>query len=141
MSRENVEVVRRAYDSFNRWGERPAHAPSFGAEVEDLLHPDVEFHTYANSPEAGTYRGRGAVIEYNRRLFEQFKSVRIELEDFVPMQDWVVVVSRQHAIPKTGQSSLVVQVVEAWRIEDGLLAERHTYSNRAEALEAVGLRE
>ena len=36
MSQENVEIVRRAYDSF---------------------HPEIEFHTYATSPEAGSIAG------------------------------------------------------------------------------------
>jgi hypothetical protein len=34
-----------------------------------------------------------------------------------------------------------VQVVEVWKIRNALLAERHSFSTRMEALEAVGLRE
>lgn len=101
MSEENLDLVRRAYESFNPWGVDP----SLSLGDADLLHPEVEFHTYPNSPEAGIYRGLAAVIEYNRSLFAQFESIRIEL------------------------------------IRDGLLAERHTFSTRAEALEAVGLGE
>jgi ketosteroid isomerase-like protein len=141
MSQENVEIVRRAYDSFNRWAAQPETEPFLNPEVESLLDTDVEFHTYPNSPEAGVYRGRDAVIEYNRRLFEQFKSVRIELEELLAAGDRVVVISRQHAVAKAGQATMVVRVVEAWTIRDGLLATRHSYSTRAEALEAVGLSE
>ena len=137
MSERNLDVVHRAYEFFNRWGVDP----SLSLEGEDFLHPEVEFHTYPNSPEAGIYRGRAAVIEYNRSLFAQFESVRIELEELVPAGDRVVVVSRQHAVGRSGHTPIVVQVVEAWTIRDGLLAERHTFSSRAEALEAVGLRE
>jgi ketosteroid isomerase-like protein len=135
MSEQNVDLVRRAYESFNRWGLDPSVNP----EVTNLLHPEVEFHTYANSPEAGIYRGRDAVIEYNQRLFAQFESVRIELEELLPADDRVVVISRQHAVGRTGHTPIVVQVVEAWTIRDGLLAERHTFSSLPEALEAVGL--
>jgi ketosteroid isomerase-like protein len=135
---ENVQIVRRAYESFNRWRAHPEQRPSLNAEEEDLLHPEIEFHTYANSPEAGIYRGRDAVVEYNQRLFDQFESVRIELEELLPADDRVVVISRQHAVPKTGHAAIVVQVVEVWRIRNGLLAERHSFSTRMEALEAVG---
>jgi hypothetical protein len=34
-----------------------------------------------------------------------------------------------------------VEVAEVWVIRDGLLAERRSYSTRAEALEAAGLEE
>jgi ketosteroid isomerase-like protein len=138
MSQENVEIVRQAYDSFNRWAAHPERESFPGAP---LLHPEVEFHTYATSPEAGIYRGPDAVIEYNQRLFGQFESVRIELEDVVPVGDRVLVSSRQHAVPKGGQTAMVVEVVEVWTIRDGLLAVRQSFPTCAEALEAVGLRE
>ena len=141
MSHENVEIVRRAYESFNRWAAHPEADPLANPEVESLLHPEVELHTYPNSPEAGVYRGRDAAVAYNQRLFEQFESVRIELDEVLPAGDSVVVMSRQHAIPRGGQAPMVVQVVELWRIRDGLLAERRTFTTREEALEAAGLRE
>src|SRR5436190_1645123 len=141
MSPENVEIVRRAYESFNRWAARPETEPFQTAGVESLLHPDVEFHTYPSAPEAGVYRGRDAVIGYNQRLFEQFASVRVEPEELLAAGDRVVVVSSQHAVPKAGDATMVVNVVEVWTIRDGLLAMRRTYPTRAEALEAVGLRE
>ena len=141
MSRENVEIVRWAYESFNRWAANPQTEPFLNPQVESLLHPEVEFHTYPNAPEAGVYRGADAVIEYNQRLFEQFESVRVKVEELLPAGDRVVVISRQHAVPKGGQAAMVVQVVEVWTIRDEMLAERRTFSTREEALEAVGLRE
>ena len=138
---ENVEVVRRVYASFNRWGARPQRDLLRTPGVEALFHPDVEFHTYASSPEAGVYRGRDAVLAYNQRLFERFASVWIEVEEVLPAGDRVVVVSRQHAIPRGGETAMVVQVVEVWTIRDRVLAERQSFSTRDEALEAVGLRE
>ncbi len=142
MSQENVEVVRRSYESFNRWAVHPDVEPFLNPEVQSLLHPEVEFHTYANAPEAGIYRGPDAVIEYNQRLFEQFESLRVDVEEVVDAGDRVVVVSTQHAIPKGGgQQEIHVHMAEVWTVRDGLLAERHSYSTKVEALEAVALRE
>jgi ketosteroid isomerase-like protein len=135
---QNVEMLRRAYEAFNRWGARPHGNPFRG---DPFLHPDVRFETYANSPEAGVYHGREAVIAYNQRLFERFESVRIEVEELLPAGDRIVVVSRQHAVPRSGEKEMIVPVVEVWTIRDGLLAERHSFSTRTEALEAVGLRD
>ena len=141
MSQEkNVELVRRGYEAFNRWAAQP-QAMTFEDAALSLLHPEVEFHTYPTSPEAGVYRGRDAVISYNQRLFEQFESTRVELEELLPVGDRVIVVSRQHAVPKAGAESMVVRVIEVWTICDHMLAKRHTFSTREEALEAVGLRE
>jgi ketosteroid isomerase-like protein len=139
VSQENVEIVRRAYDSFNRWAATPDAEPLGNPEVEMLLHPDVEFHTYPDSPEAGVYRGVDEFIRYNQRLFAQFESVRIELDEVLPAGDKAAVISRQHAVPKGGQAAIVVQVVEVWTIRDRLLAERRTFATRRDALKAVGL--
>ena len=142
MSQQNVEIVRRAYESFNRWAARPKEDPLANPEVESLFHPEVAFHTYPNAPEAGVYRGRDAVIAYNQRLFEQFESLRIDVEEVVDAGDRVVVVSTQHAIPKGGgRQEIHVHMAEVWTVRDGLLAERHSYSTKGEALEAEGLRE
>jgi ketosteroid isomerase-like protein len=128
VSEENVRLVQRAYESFNRWAARPQVEPFDNPEVELLLHPEIEFYTYPTSPD-------------NQRLFEQFESTRIELEELVPVGDRVIVVSRQHAVPKAGAEAMVVRVIEVWTIRDHMLAERHTFSTRQEALEALGLPE
>jgi ketosteroid isomerase-like protein len=65
----------------------------------------------------------------------------IEVDDLVDAGDRVVVISTQHALPKGGGEEITVQVTEVWTIRDGLLAERRSYATKAEALEAVGLRE
>ncbi len=132
MSQENVELVRRVYEAAARDDPDAAYAS---------LHPEVEFHTYAESPAAGVYRGRDAVRKYNDDLFEQFESVRVEVEEVVDAGERVVVVSTQHAVPKGGHQEINVRMTEVWTIRDDLLAERHSYSTREEALEAAGLRE
>jgi ketosteroid isomerase-like protein len=132
MSQENVEVVRRAYEATNH-GDYDA--------VEALFHPEIEFHTFGRSPEAGVYRGKEAVRKYNENLFQQFESIRFEIGELVDAGDRVVVMTTQHAVPKGGQQEMNVQVAEVWVIRGGLLAERRSYSTRAEALEAAGLKE
>jgi limonene-1,2-epoxide hydrolase len=132
MSQENVEVVRRAYEATNQ-GDYD--------RVESLIHPNIEFHTFGRSPEAGVYRGKEAVREYNENLFAQFESIRFEIGELVDAGDRVVVMTTQHAVPKGGHQEMKVEVAEVWVIRDGLLAERRSYSTKAGALEAAGLRE
>ena len=132
MSRENVEIVRAAYEAVER-GDID--------EATSLIHPEIEFHTYVRSPEAGVYRGRDAVKKYNEVLFDQFESIRFEIEDLVDAGERVVITTTQHAVPKGGQAEMSVQVCEVWTVREGLLAERHSYSTREQALEAAGLSE
>jgi ketosteroid isomerase-like protein len=132
MSEENVGLIRRAYEAVAR---KDLAAASL------YVHPEIEFHTYAESPAAGVYRGRDAVRRYNEDLFEQFESVRFEIEEIVDAGERVVVVSTQHAVPKGGRQEIDVRITEVWTVRDDLLAERHSYSTRAEALEAAGLSE
>jgi ketosteroid isomerase-like protein len=132
MSRENVELIRRVY------------AAVAGNDLETAygcLHPEIEFHTYANAPAAGVYRGRDAVRRYNEDLFAQFESVRLQVDEVAEAGDRVVVMSTQHAVPKGGRQEISVQLAEVWTIRDGLLAERRSYATRAEAVEAAGLTE
>jgi ketosteroid isomerase-like protein len=132
MSEENVELVRRTYEATNH-GDYDA--------IGSYIHPEIEFHTYARSPEAGVYYGKQAVREYNENLWEQFESVRFEVEELLDAGHQVVVLTTQHAVPKGGQQEMKVRVAEVWTVRDGLLAERHSYSTRNEALEAAGLSE
>ena len=132
MSQENVEIVRRVYDAVNR-GDYET--------VETYLHPEIEFHTYARSPEAGVYRGKQSVREYNENLFAQFESIRFEVEQLVDAGDRVVIVTTQHAVPRGSGQEMNVHLAEVWTVRDGLLAERRSFTSRAEALEAAGLSE
>jgi ketosteroid isomerase-like protein len=138
VAHENVELVRRAYDVLNRWAADPRVGSLGGADAAEVLHPDIEFWTDAASPEAGVYRGRDAVLAYNQNLFGSFENVRIEVEEVVSVRDRVLVVSRQHAVPRSGEAVMTVQVVEVWTVRDGLLAERRTFRDRGEALEVLG---
>jgi ketosteroid isomerase-like protein len=137
MSQQNVEIVRRVYEAFNRWGVDPRGERN--PEIPPLLHPEVEFHTYAGAPEAGVYRGREAVIAYHERVFGQFESVRIQLEELLSAGDHVVVISRQHTVPRGSEAEIMQRVVDVWTVREGLLAERRAFQTRAQALEAVGL--
>jgi ketosteroid isomerase-like protein len=132
MSRENVEIVRRAFEAYVRGDLDAAYS---------YLHPEIEFHTYADSPQAGVYRGRDAVREYNEDLFALFERLRVEAEEFVDAGDHLIVVSTQHAVPRGGRQEIDVHMAELWTVRDKLIAERHSYSTREQALEAAGSRE
>jgi ketosteroid isomerase-like protein len=132
MSQENVEIVRAVYEAVGRGDLEGANS---------YMHPEIEFHTYVHSPEAGVYRGKEAVQKYNQDLFDQFERLRIEVEELIDAGNRVIVMSTQHAVPKGGQQEIEVRLAEVWTVRDLLLAERHSYSTKDQALEAAGLSE
>ena len=124
-------LVRAVYEAVDRGNLEAANS---------CLHPEIEFHTYVHSPEAGIYRGREAVQKYNEGLFEQFERLRIEVQELIEAGDRVVAMTTQHAVPKGGRQEIEVHVAEVWTVRDLLLAERHSYATKEQALEAAGLR-
>jgi ketosteroid isomerase-like protein len=105
------------------------------------FHPEIEFHAYPRSPEAGVYHGKQAVREYIENVWETFESFRFEVEELLDAGDQVVAVTTQHSVPKRGRQEITVHSAEVYTVRDGLLAERRPYSTRNEALEAAGLSE
>src|SRR5690242_16408527 len=84
MSRENVEIVRRATDAYNRHGE---------AWLVDHWTPDAVVD-WSNSygPDAGFYRGHDEIDGFTQRFRAAWDEVRIEIDSPVEVQDDVLVV-------------------------------------------------
>jgi NAD-dependent dihydropyrimidine dehydrogenase PreA subunit len=72
MSQENVEIVRKVYEAFNR--------RDWDAAFRDA-HPDFEITTL-RGPTAGTRRGRRRVTEFAEDLIAAFDKFIWEPEEF-----------------------------------------------------------
>jgi ketosteroid isomerase-like protein len=132
MSQENVEVVRRMNAAFNS-GDLDA--------AFDLYDPAAIWHSRSDEPDTGDYHGRQAIrgmAEMWRAMFDDFQ---IHLDDFVDARNCVVTCG--WVAGRGRDSGAEVRDPYAWvvRLEDGKITEIWEYRDRAEALEAVGLRE
>jgi ketosteroid isomerase-like protein len=128
MSQENVEIVRRAIDAFNR---RDLDA------IES--HPDVEVDwSRSRGLEAGIYRGREATQRFWATFYEVFDRVVVVPEELIDHGDRVMLVDRTHM---RGRDGIEVEVhnVSVARVRDGRILQWRLCSDRAEALKAVGL--
>jgi ketosteroid isomerase-like protein len=83
MSRENVEVVRRAFESFNR--------RDLAAAV-DAFDADAEWVPYLAALEEEIYRGRDEIETMWREVLTDVPDFRIELVDVVADEGDTVVV-------------------------------------------------
>jgi uncharacterized protein len=131
MSQENVELVRRFYEHFNRNG-----VPDF-----DRLDPEIVW----SQPDEiaggkGTYRGhegvRRALTEI-RATFDEFRSVPNEF--IAAGEDCVVVLGRDTAVGRLSGAPIDQPVGHVWRLRDGKAIEWRVYLDPSEALEAAGL--
>jgi len=128
MSEENVEIVRASIDAYNRgqWDLvlRDA-APGFELDLSRAM-----------GPNRGVYGPDQA-----RRVLEEFagqwKSVRIEPDEFIEAGDEVIVPWTLHG---TGREGIEVQARPTWTftIRDGAIQRVSMYQERQEALKAAG---
>src|SRR5260370_34246850 len=82
MSQENVDVVRRAYEAWNRG--------DLGAAYE-FLDPDVEVSAPANFPEAGTFHGRDEMKRWvQEHLLPILEDLPVGAERFLDAGDRAV---------------------------------------------------
>jgi uncharacterized protein len=130
MSQKNIEVVRNAFEAYNRG--------DFDAALE-LMHPDIEWHTPDVFPDAGTYRGRERVREFWESWPEMFRGFQLHLEDCSAVGEEHVVatfrVSGEGAESGVGvESPAVFQLGE---LRDGLIIWVGMFLTSDEALEAA----
>jgi ketosteroid isomerase-like protein len=133
MSQDNMEVVRRNVESYNR------------RDLDVILGnwaPDAVLD-WSNSRgvEAGVYRGRGEIRAFWQRFLATWDEVRIEIVDGpVEVEDGVVVV--ENVTYLRGRDGIEVQARSAWliTIRDGETTSFTMYQTKQEALEAAGLR-
>jgi len=133
MSEESVELVRRAYEAFNRGDLDGALA---------VLASDFEYTPSGAIPGVTeTHRGPDGFKRFVGWLLDQFDDVRFEISDVIGHDDQLVY---RHTIRGRGKQSGAETSWDVWqvvRFRDGKAVRAHAYTTREEALEAAGLRE
>ncbi len=134
MSQENVELAWRASRAWNDGGVDA---------VLPYLDADVEWHPPAESMEPGIYRGHDGVRDYLGRLAEIFEEVHMEPLEVIDVDDEHVI-SVIRLIARDEHSAMEINADWAWLItvgENGKGVHIETFTDRVQALQAVGLRE
>jgi len=137
MSQENVELVRRAYETFNEGGPEAAIAAGGWS-------PDIVFDfSPSEIPGLGVYRGQDEV----RAFFEEdwfgafpFGEWEIVLDELVDHGDQVVAVHHQRGVgASSGVAAELAQGI-IYTLRDGEIVRAEVYGDPKKALEAAGLR-
>ncbi len=133
MSRENVEIIRRGLEMYNR------------RDIDGFLelgHPDVEWESAFAGLEGGTFKGLGAFRTYFEELAATWEVFELRPIDIQAAPGEKVLVSLN--VYGKGKASGVEILTPAWILfwmRDGKGYRGKTFLDQAEALEAAGLSE
>jgi ketosteroid isomerase-like protein len=130
MSEENVELVRRAKEAFNR-GEREGALRYFAEDVE-WVHPLDPFTGRQ------TFRGHAELLAFWARLDGQWDEFRSEAKEYIDAGERVVVPGRVTGRGRTSGATPSMLEVEVLTVSGGRITRRESYADLAHALEAVG---
>ncbi len=130
MSRGNVEIVRRAWEAF----ERRESESVFG-----LYDPEVEIHGGLDGNEV--YRGLGGVREFFRDWLAVWDDYGSEVEEWIDAEENVIAVMRIWGRGKKSGAAVEQRRSHVWTLREGKLWQLRVYATKAEALKAVGLEE
>ena len=130
MSAGHVERVRAALEAFNRRD---------GAAFDALLASDAEIVPVRAAVERVSYQGADAGSQYCAAVDERWENARWEVEDIRYDGDWVLALG--HIRGRGRDSGAAFDARAGWvaHLDEGLIARFQTFSDREQALKAVGL--
>ena len=133
MSQENVEIVRRSLDAFNR-GDVD--------EALDMYDPQAEVKTLMSGSAHGRQELRAVILEREKEM----GAVQYLPEDFIDAGDTIIGVVRATGRGRLSGISdtdfpVAPQLAVVWTFKNGLVIRQEMFSSKAEAVEAAGLSE
>jgi ketosteroid isomerase-like protein len=133
MSQENVELVRQAYEAWNR------------GDLEwqlDHITPDFEFQTAELFPDTdAVYRGREGFRKFWNTFREPWETVLIEIERIEPIGDErVLALLLFHGRGRDG-IEVTVKYANLLTLENGMARLNVGFADWQQALKAAGLSE
>jgi ketosteroid isomerase-like protein len=132
MSQQNVEMLHKAADAYTR-GDLEAFL--------ETAHPDVEWYPFTAEVEGGgAYHGHEGVRRWWSNMVSNADEFEASVSECRDLGETVIAFGTLRGKFKSGVS---LEWEFAWvaRYRDGLVVWARVFRTRAEALEAVGLRE
>jgi ketosteroid isomerase-like protein len=131
MSQENVEIVRRAYETFN------------AGDISGWLalhSPDAELHDLPVLPGAAVHRGHAELRTWAEQMIETAEDLRFEPQRFIEAGDFVLASVRGTGKGRGSGVPAEISFFHVAEFGDGKIRRLRSYATEDEALEAAGLR-
>ncbi len=130
MSQENIDFLRDGYARFNA-GERTAELW--------FWHPDAEYHAAREDPDAAVHRGIDAIRAQFTSWVDAYPDLRIEILEARAAGDDVFLWVRFTGHGAASGIPLEMELAHVYTVRDGRAARVVEYTDRGEALAALGL--
>ena len=130
MSQENVEIVRRLYEVWNRSG---------GELSLESIDPGIEVEMVGGIL-SGSYRGHAGLSKALNSFWDYFDEPHIDIEDCLENVDDVLVKVHYFARGKTSGVEVDLRGWHVWTLRGGKAVRWQVFGTEEEALEAAGLR-
>src|SRR3954447_6464688 len=138
MSQENVAIVRRAYPRLN---EMLTSGVLDSSVVEEMWAADCVMRPSGLLPESAEVRGHEGVANFVAAQVEAFDEMQVKPLEFLGAGDRIVVPIRFGGKARHTGIEVNFDVVHGPTLRNGKVVRLDMFRDRAEALEAVGLRE
>jgi ketosteroid isomerase-like protein len=133
MSQENVEIVRRWNETFNR------------RDIDGLLEisdEDIEFRSiFANIETDGVFRGRAGVFAYFETLDDAYERFEVVPQEILDAGAAALATSDAHWNGRGSGADGTTRIFVACWLRAKKVLRVETFTDKATALEAVGLSE
>src|ERR1700730_13784680 len=131
MTQENVEVVKRGIDAFNR------------RDVETLAEITTEdyewFPAFAGIVEGGSYSGREGIEAYFQAAGDTWEDVRLIAEEFQDLGHRVLMLGRVEGRGRGSGVEVDAPHAAVWDFRGGRISRTRGYFDPRDALRAAGL--
>jgi ketosteroid isomerase-like protein len=152
MSQESVEIARKFFPGTLDLVAALADQEALEAALQRLVHPDFETVTVpgqvplsgagAENPSRPIFHGVEGFVSSFRDWLSAWESWVVTATDFIDVDESrVLVMLDVRARSKTHQVEMPIEGANLLTIKDGRLARLELFFDRAQALEAAGLRE
>jgi uncharacterized protein len=130
MSEENVEVVRRAFEAYER------------GDVEAMLEEVDQEVQWKQIEEPAPVYGRDGVREAVQRWDETWDNLRAEVDEYIDAGDCVIALIRFRGLGRRSGVPVEMGSYHVFTVRNGKVARMYESGpKRADALEAAGLSE
>ena len=132
MSQENVEIVKRVLDAFNRRDFVVA---------SELTTGDYEFLSPMFDSQGSSIKGRESVAAYHRETFDTWEEYRLVADEYRDLGDSVLVLGCVEGRGKGSGVPVTAPWAAIYELRDGRLFRARPFLDHDEALRAADLTE
>ena len=132
MSQENVEIVRRAIEVFNRDGPEAATA---------FIDPEIEWHDMPEQPDAGVHHGIEGFLAAVEQFAGGFEDFQVLVDEIFAHGNQVITYQRTFGRGSGSGATFEQRGAGVWTLRNGSIVRVEWFGTQGEARKAVGLEE